>query len=134
MASIHPFRYRAAPALLDNYIISGTEVLGVPTLAACRRGCADGGDAGSRSSSAISACRRAGPVLGVDADLAVIGTGRERHGATLREVATLADAGKLRPLVDETRFTLSTAADPHRHLESGEATGKVVIDITEAAR
>jgi NADPH:quinone reductase len=62
------------------------------------------------------------------------GTGRERHGAILREIATLADAGKLRPLVDETRFTLSTAADAYRHLESGKATGKVVIDITEAAR
>jgi NADPH:quinone reductase len=58
------------------------------------------------------------------------GIGRERHGAILREVAALADAGKLQPLVDETRFTLTTAADAFRHLESGEATGKVVIDIT----
>jgi NADPH2:quinone reductase len=62
------------------------------------------------------------------------GTGRERHGVILREVAALADAGKLRPLVDETRFTLSTAADAYRHLESGKATGKVVIEITGAAR
>jgi NADPH2:quinone reductase len=61
------------------------------------------------------------------------GIGRERHGAILREIAALADAGKLRPLVDETRFTLSTAVDAYRHLESGAATGKVVIDITETA-
>ena len=59
------------------------------------------------------------------------GVGRERHGAILREIAALADLGKLQPLVDETRFTLSTAADAYRHLESGEATGKVVIDITD---
>jgi NADPH:quinone reductase len=61
------------------------------------------------------------------------GEGRERHGAILREVAALADAGHLQPLVDETRFTLATATDAYRYLESGEATGKVVIDIAEAA-
>src|SRR5215467_7492275 len=59
------------------------------------------------------------------------GIGRERHGAILREVAALVDAGKLQPLVDKTRFTLATAQDAYRHLQSGEATGKVVIDITE---
>jgi NADPH:quinone reductase len=37
------------------------------------------------------------------------GEGRERHGSVLREVAALADEGKLRPLVDESRFTLATA-------------------------
>ena len=61
------------------------------------------------------------------------GIGRDRHGAILREIVALADAGKLRPLVDETRFTLSTAVDAYRHLESGAAAGKVVIDITETA-
>ena len=58
------------------------------------------------------------------------GIGRERHGAILRAVAGLVDAGKLQPLVDETRFNLTTVADAYRHFESGEATGKVVIDIT----
>jgi len=62
------------------------------------------------------------------------GIGRERHGAILREVAALVDAGKLQPLVDKTRFTLTTAADAYRYLVSGEATGKVVIDITETAQ
>jgi NADPH2:quinone reductase len=57
------------------------------------------------------------------------GNGRERHGAMLREVAALADAGKLRPVVDDTRFALNTIADAYRYFESGEATGKVVIDI-----
>jgi NADPH2:quinone reductase len=62
------------------------------------------------------------------------GKGREQHGAILREVATLVDAGKLRPLIDETRFTLTNAADAYRYLLSGKATGKVVIDIAETAQ
>ena len=62
------------------------------------------------------------------------GRGRERHGAILREIAALVDAGKLRPLIDETRFTLTTAADAYRYLISGEARGRVVIDITETAQ
>jgi len=59
------------------------------------------------------------------------GTGRERRGAILPAVATLADAGRLQKLVDEMRFSLATAADACRRLESGNATGKVVIDITD---
>ena len=62
------------------------------------------------------------------------GRGRERHGAILREIAALVDTGKLRPLIDETRFTLTTAADAYRYLISGEARGRVVIDITETAQ
>ncbi|PKU26139.1 zinc-dependent alcohol dehydrogenase family protein [Telmatospirillum siberiense] len=57
------------------------------------------------------------------------GTGREAHGDILRRVAALADEGRLRPLIDPARFTLETAADAHRHLGSGKARGKVVIDI-----
>lgn len=42
----------------------------------------------------------------------------------------LADlSGKLRPLVDPARFTLETVADAHRRLESGQAVGKLVIDV-----
>ncbi|MDO9405482.1 MAG: zinc-dependent alcohol dehydrogenase family protein [Polaromonas sp.] len=55
--------------------------------------------------------------------------GRERHGAILRALAELVDSGALRPLVDERRFVLAQAADAHRHLESGQATGKVVIEV-----
>jgi NADPH2:quinone reductase len=57
------------------------------------------------------------------------GKGRDRHGRILDDIADLADAGKLRPLVDPRRFTLETVADAHRHLESGAARGKVVVDI-----
>lgn len=57
------------------------------------------------------------------------GIGRPRHGAILREAASLVAHGKLRPVLDPGRFTLDQAADAHRHLESGAAVGKVVIDI-----
>lgn len=43
--------------------------------------------------------------------------------------ARLVDAGKLRPLIDERRFDLATAADGYRHLEGGAARGKVVVRI-----
>jgi NADPH:quinone reductase len=57
------------------------------------------------------------------------GPGRDRHGRILRSLARLADGGKLRPLLDDSRFTLATAPDAHRRLESGKARGKIVIDI-----
>lgn len=55
--------------------------------------------------------------------------GRDRHGRILRSAARLVDEGKLRPLIDAHSFTLATAADAHRLLESGKAQGKIVIDI-----
>ncbi|MEI9983120.1 MAG: zinc-dependent alcohol dehydrogenase family protein [Aliidongia sp.] len=57
------------------------------------------------------------------------GPGRDRHGRILRSVARLVDAGKLRPLLDDSYFTLETVPDAHRRIESGKAQGKVVIDI-----
>lgn len=55
--------------------------------------------------------------------------GREKHGRILRELATLVEAGKVRPLLDPHRFDLAHAAEAHRHLESGKAVGKVVVEI-----
>jgi NADPH:quinone reductase len=57
------------------------------------------------------------------------GAGRERHGAILREAGVLADAGKLRPLIDPERFALADLAQAHTKLESGKAIGKVVVDV-----
>ena len=59
------------------------------------------------------------------------GLGQAHHGEILRKAAALADAGKLRPLLNQQRFT---AADPtaiaiaHSLVESG-ALGKVVVDL-----
>jgi len=55
--------------------------------------------------------------------------GRETHGAILTELARLVDAGAVTPLLDDTRFTLDQIGDAHARLTSGEAIGKVVIDI-----
>lgn len=59
------------------------------------------------------------------------GEGRERHGLILRELAALVDAGQVRPVPDQHRFTLTQAADAHRLMESGAAVGKIVIDVDE---
>lgn len=57
------------------------------------------------------------------------GPGRERHGEILSKLAKMVDAGTLMPLVDPHTFTLETLADAHRHISSGDARGKIVIDI-----
>ncbi|MHB9841685.1 zinc-dependent alcohol dehydrogenase family protein [Paraburkholderia terrae] len=56
------------------------------------------------------------------------GERRAHHGAILREITRLAEAGKVRPVVDARRFTLDTAMDAHHAVEAG-ANVKVVIDI-----
>jgi NADPH2:quinone reductase len=60
----------------------------------------------------------------------ISGEGREHHGEILREVTKLVEAGKLVPLLDAHRFTLASALDAHKLVESGTAQGKVVIDVT----
>lgn len=55
--------------------------------------------------------------------------GRKVHGQILKALAEIADAGHLKPVVDEQKFTLAQAGDAQDHLISGKATGKVVIDI-----
>lgn len=57
------------------------------------------------------------------------GRGRDRHGEILRSLAAMVDGGKLKPLVDAKRFDLAAAGDAHRYMESGQPTGKVVIDV-----
>ena len=61
------------------------------------------------------------------------GTGRAHHGDILRETAQLVESGKLVPQVDPRRFTLETACDAYREIKAGTATGKLVIDIADAA-
>lgn len=58
---------------------------------------------------------------------------REEHGAILTKLAEIADAGALKPRLDETRFGFDEAAKAHERLSSGQAIGKVVIDIDQAA-
>ena len=57
--------------------------------------------------------------------------GREHHGEILREVAKLADAGKLKPLSEPTRFTFAQANEAHALFESKKHVGKIVLDAGE---
>jgi NADPH2:quinone reductase len=56
------------------------------------------------------------------------GVGQEHHGEILREVAALADAGKLRPLLDAARLTPKDIDAAYARVASG-AVGKVVIEF-----
>lgn len=53
--------------------------------------------------------------------------GRAHHGKILTQLAKLVDEGKLRPLIDPKIFSFDEAELAHRHLESGEAIGKVTL-------
>jgi NADPH2:quinone reductase len=56
------------------------------------------------------------------------GEGRAHHGEILTCAATLAEAGKLRPLLSEQSFSTADIAAAHALVESGSL-GKVVIEI-----
>jgi NADPH:quinone reductase len=73
---------------------------------------------------------RAGTYSGVFTLLPLL-TGRERmhHGEIMREATRLADAGQLRIRLDANRFTLDTAEEAYQYLESGDAEGKVVVEV-----
>ncbi|QKD02040.1 hypothetical protein EB235_11440 [Mesorhizobium loti R88b] len=51
------------------------------------------------------------------------------EGAILREIATLAETGKVRPLIDPARSGLEQRSDTFRHLESDKALGRGVVDL-----
>jgi alcohol dehydrogenase len=54
---------------------------------------------------------------------------REEHGAILAKLAEIADAGALKPLLDETQFGLDEVGKAHDRLTSGQAIGKVAVEI-----
>ncbi|MFW2456876.1 zinc-binding dehydrogenase, partial [Methyloversatilis discipulorum] len=57
------------------------------------------------------------------------GKGRAHHGAILAEAARMAVAGELRVRRDDCRFTLGDVEAAHARLRSGEARGKIVIEL-----
>ncbi|MCY9670352.1 zinc-binding dehydrogenase [Paenibacillus alginolyticus] len=59
------------------------------------------------------------------------GKGRAHHGEILREATKLIEAGKLKPNLDSRRFNLQTVQDAYEVIESGQARGKIIVDITE---
>ncbi len=54
---------------------------------------------------------------------------REDHTAMLADMAKIVDAGGLVPLLDDRKFQMTDVGDAYAHLSSGNATGKIVVDI-----
>ncbi len=54
---------------------------------------------------------------------------REEHGKILAELAKIVDAGALQPLLDEKQFGLIDVGNAYARLTSGQAIGKVVVEI-----
>ncbi len=61
------------------------------------------------------------------------GDGRDHHGEILDAARALAEAGDLTPALDPRHFTLATAGDAYRAVETGEVHGKIVVDIEDPA-
>lgn len=54
---------------------------------------------------------------------------RAQHGQILKHLAEIADEGALQVIVDPQEFKLEEAGLAHDHLNSGQAIGKVVIEV-----
>lgn len=54
---------------------------------------------------------------------------REEHGAILAKLAEIVEAGALQPLLDEKQFGLAEVGKAYDRLSSGQAMGKVVVEI-----
>lgn len=54
---------------------------------------------------------------------------RAAHAEILNKLTEIAEAGALRPVLDEQSFSLEAAGQAHDRLASGQGMGKVVIDI-----
>lgn len=57
----------------------------------------------------------------------------ELHGRILSRLSRMIESGFIKPLIDERRFRLEEIGSAHDYLNSGNAIGKVVIDIGENA-
>lgn len=58
------------------------------------------------------------------------GKGRQHHGDILAEAARLVEAGLVTIKMDKQHFSFQQAEAAHRHITSGKASGKVVIEVT----
>ncbi|GAB4293381.1 MAG: zinc-dependent alcohol dehydrogenase family protein [Methylophaga sp.] len=58
---------------------------------------------------------------------------REEHAEILKALCTIVEAGSLKPVLDEKRFSLEEAGLAHDRLTSGQAMGKVIVENSELA-
>lgn len=52
---------------------------------------------------------------------------RKQHATILRDLASIAESGALKPVLDEIQFSLADVGQAHARLESGKAMGKVIV-------
>jgi NADPH:quinone reductase len=57
------------------------------------------------------------------------GKGRANHGAIMAEAARLVDAGKIKVLLDEQRYTMTDVSQAHAAMRDRTARGKVVVEM-----
>ena len=57
----------------------------------------------------------------------VYGINRKAHGEILTHIAKLVDEGQIKPIVDESQYSIGEVSKGHQRLESKQATGKVVL-------
>ena len=55
--------------------------------------------------------------------------GRAEHGSILTDLAAIAEAGGLSPVLDENQYSLEQANEAHARLASGQGMGKVVVEV-----
>lgn len=53
---------------------------------------------------------------------------KEKHGEILSELTRIIEAGAVKPLLDEQKFSMEEAGEAYKYLESGNAIGKVVVE------
>lgn len=58
----------------------------------------------------------------------ISGQNRNYYNQVLSKIAEQVDKGNLKPLVDPQKFSFNEVGEAHDYLESGKATGKVVIE------
>lgn len=54
--------------------------------------------------------------------------GREHYGGILRKLAEIAEAGSLKPILDEPRSGLAECGEAHARLATGNVIGKIVLE------
>jgi NADPH:quinone reductase len=52
---------------------------------------------------------------------------RRQNGDSLKKITSIIEAGKLRPLIDQKRFTFDEVSAAHQYLEANQAIGKIVL-------
>jgi NADPH:quinone reductase-like Zn-dependent oxidoreductase len=53
---------------------------------------------------------------------------REEHAAILSDLSKIVESGGLKPVLDDSQFSLKEVGKAYARLESGQAMGKVVIE------